>query len=267
MIGVYKIKSKTCRRFYIGSAKDISKRIKQHRNKLRSGKHQNRYLQNVYNKYGEKDFFIITIETSTEEKARRLEQRLLDKYADSKKMMNIGFGATGGDNLSKHPRRKRIIAKMKKTLRKVIDNLSDGERLARYSRAGVNNGMFGKKHSKSSRKQMSQNQMGHVSWSKGLTLPDSTRIKISKAARCRAARPDYVNPFAGKRHSKETRKLISRVVKKAVAGKLPPNTRSVRVGKTEYESLTTAAKFLGVVPATVLYRIRSKNYPRYRYLN
>lgn len=48
-------------------------------------------------------------------------------------------------------------------------------------------------------------------------------------------------------------------------GKKPVNTKKVKINHVIYESLTDASRKLNIVPATILYRIRSKNYPTYEY--
>lgn len=48
-------------------------------------------------------------------------------------------------------------------------------------------------------------------------------------------------------------------------GKKPVNSKKVKIDNIIYESLTEASRKLNVVPATILYRIRSKNYPTYEY--
>lgn len=54
--GVYIIKNVITDDFYIGSSYLMRKRLIMHRSRLRAGKHHNAYLQNSFNKYGEKYF-------------------------------------------------------------------------------------------------------------------------------------------------------------------------------------------------------------------
>ena len=44
---------------YIGSSKNIKKRLRRHRTLLRNNKHDNNYLQNLYNKYRTCEYKII----------------------------------------------------------------------------------------------------------------------------------------------------------------------------------------------------------------
>src|SRR5574339_437329 len=51
--GVYAIIRKDTNDMYIGSSKDIVRRLDVHFSQLRLNKHHSKYLQRVYNKYGE----------------------------------------------------------------------------------------------------------------------------------------------------------------------------------------------------------------------
>jgi group I intron endonuclease len=54
--GVYAIINTTSRRCYIGQSRRTKKRLSDHFNLLRSGRHPNPYLQNAYKKYGPESF-------------------------------------------------------------------------------------------------------------------------------------------------------------------------------------------------------------------
>jgi len=54
--GIYKIICKNNNKFYIGSSVNIDRRLKDHIRFLRKNKHYNLYLQNSWNRYGEKNF-------------------------------------------------------------------------------------------------------------------------------------------------------------------------------------------------------------------
>lgn len=56
MQAIYQIKNKTNNKIYIGSTNNINKRWNNHRCKLRKGEHENNYLQQAWNKYGEEVF-------------------------------------------------------------------------------------------------------------------------------------------------------------------------------------------------------------------
>ncbi len=54
--GIYRIRNILDQKFYIGSTKNIDKRGNIHFNQLRRNKHDNRFLQFAWNKYGEHNF-------------------------------------------------------------------------------------------------------------------------------------------------------------------------------------------------------------------
>ena len=261
-IGVYKITNLSSGRFYIGSAQNIYKRKQRHFKTLRSNSHHNIFLQRVFNKYGEDDFKVQYMKTGTLEEARELEQKLLDKYHGNSDFMNIGRDASGGDNLSAHPRKKKIVAKMTKSIRKRMAAMSKEERVATFGRSGELNGMYGKTHTDAVKKKLSKVHTGNT-YAKGAVRSEDQRQRLSEIAIERASSEDYINPFKGKKHSAETLAYLATVN----AGRTPANARKVKIGRKKYDSLRAAADKLDVVAATILYRIRSKNYPDYEYID
>lgn len=250
--GVYKIRCVKTGRFYIGSAANIPKRIERHFLDLENGEHHNIFLQRVYNKYGRKAMKVTVVATtSTVKAARRLEQKQLDKHADNDRLLNIGRTASGGDNLTANPNRKKIVAKITRAVRKQVNGMTEAERKRRFSKPGKKNGMYGKTHTEESRKKMSDALTGRPSH--GTKHTESTKRRLSKIAKAKVSKRGYVNPFAGKKHSHETKALIAKKAK----GRLPPNTKKVRAGGKTYVSLTAAAKAYDVTPYAMLYRIRS----------
>ena len=65
MRGVYKILNCKNNKFYIGSSVDIERRFESHRKELIAGTHNNKHLQNAWNKYGESCFrFLVVVEVA-----------------------------------------------------------------------------------------------------------------------------------------------------------------------------------------------------------
>ena len=54
--GIYRIYCKSEDKSYIGKSINIEERWKIHQNELKKGKHHNKKLQKVFNKYGKDDF-------------------------------------------------------------------------------------------------------------------------------------------------------------------------------------------------------------------
>lgn len=77
--GVYKICGPNDK-VYIGSSKNIEKRIEVHRWELKNNKHKNKHLQAAWNKYGELAFTIEILEQCPVENLEKLEQFYIDYF-------------------------------------------------------------------------------------------------------------------------------------------------------------------------------------------
>lgn len=60
--GIYKITSKCDGKFYIGSSVKVKNRLNRHLSSLRNNKHDNKHLQNIFNKYGENNLLCELVE-------------------------------------------------------------------------------------------------------------------------------------------------------------------------------------------------------------
>lgn len=78
MIGIYKLK--VGGKFYIGSSFDIKRRITQHKSDLKKKRHDNLYMQNVYNKYKTFEYEVLEeVNNCTDEQLRTLEKFYINK--------------------------------------------------------------------------------------------------------------------------------------------------------------------------------------------
>lgn len=77
---IYKITNIITNKIYIGSASYYDKRIGTHIHRLRKNDHDNMYLQNAYNKYGESSFEFEIIEHCEKDNLLEKEQYWLDYY-------------------------------------------------------------------------------------------------------------------------------------------------------------------------------------------
>ena len=75
------------------------------------------------------------------------------------------------------------------------------------------------------------------------------------------------NSFYGKKHSLEMRKHLSLMAKARTTK--PTNSRKVRIENRTFESVSDAAKGVGVCSASILFRIKSKNkkFSEYSYIS
>lgn len=76
MSGIYKIICCKNNKFYIGSSVNINRRLKEHIRFLKRNQHKNEYLQNCWNKHGEKNFRFEIIETVNDIKKLLIKEKL-----------------------------------------------------------------------------------------------------------------------------------------------------------------------------------------------
>lgn len=83
--GIYKIINIQNGRIYIGSAKEFKSRARQHFSSLRNNKHQNKFLQNDFNKCEEEafEFHVILITEGNTEERRKVEQDCISEQLDN----------------------------------------------------------------------------------------------------------------------------------------------------------------------------------------
>lgn len=94
-MGIYKIINVVNNKFYIGSAVNFSRRKTRHFSELRTGKHNNRYLQAAWNKHGETAFIFVVVE-KVKDKSMLLEveNRWLKEHVGKDYCYNLGVDAT-----------------------------------------------------------------------------------------------------------------------------------------------------------------------------
>lgn len=77
--GIYQILNTITADRYIGSAKNIDVRFREHRKRLRVGRHHSAYLQNAWNKYGESAFAFSVVVDCGQLELLGLEQEHIDR--------------------------------------------------------------------------------------------------------------------------------------------------------------------------------------------
>lgn len=234
MIGIYEILNKDTKKSYIGSSKQIEKRWEQHLQALEKGEHHSILLQRAWNKYGKECFEFIVKEECKEEELLIREQ----KYLDLKPEYNIGAQASGGDNLTNHPHKEKILERRSIT---VADNLS---KLTQEER----NRIYGKE------KEANPNWRGGRTFCKCGTRINST---ARSCIRCQD-RTGENNPFYNKKHTEQTKQVLREHAAKRE--KKPSNTKKVVVEGIEYTSANEAAKVFNISRSLVNYRCNSEKY-------
>jgi group I intron endonuclease len=124
---IYKITCLNNNKFYIGSTIDINKRLMNHVSFLKHNKHPNKYLQNCWNKYGEKNFKFEIIETINDTNQLLLKEKC---WLDNTNCCNgkIGFNiATNPFALMagrKHSLKTRQIMSLTRKSEKFLQNMT-----------------------------------------------------------------------------------------------------------------------------------------------
>lgn len=93
--GIYKITNIDNDKSYIGSSVDITKRAYKHLFQLRNNFHNNKHLQNAYNKHGEGAFNFEIIERCETDKLIILEQYYIDILKPEYNICKIAYSTLG----------------------------------------------------------------------------------------------------------------------------------------------------------------------------
>ena len=104
--GIYKIVNKINGKYYVGSAKVICNRWREHKRTLKIGTHHCAYLQRSWNKNGECNFEFIVVEKCSSDIRFIVEQKYLDIAKTEKdKCYNSQFLVNGGDKTEETKKR------------------------------------------------------------------------------------------------------------------------------------------------------------------
>lgn len=116
--GIYVITNTKNGKVYIGKARDIHERYKEHKKKLCGNGHHNRHLQNAWNKYGEKSFKFQVLEYCSVEQLDEREKHFIAIYKPRGLIYNLTDGGEGtlGHVVSSEARLKISLAKKGKRL-------------------------------------------------------------------------------------------------------------------------------------------------------
>lgn len=142
MYGVYKILNRKNGKFYIGSSIDVEKRFSSHKKELIAGTHNNKHLQNAWNKYGEDSFEFLVIEEVSDINELRNRETY---YLQSTKCTNpdIGYNLLDNANIG-------LGVQASTEIRQKISVACSGDK----------NGNYGRKHTEEEKVRMRDNRWG-----------------------------------------------------------------------------------------------------------
>lgn len=154
---IYMITNVVNNKVYVGQTSQTSKdRWDNHMTFLRYNKHVNPHLQKDFNRYGEINFKLEVITIAYNQKELdKLEIEFINKY--NPLIYNLESGGRNGK-----------------------PSLETLERM-KIASSGENNGMYGKKHKKSTKQIMSKIHKGCTPWNKGVPCSDKIKQAVSKA--------------------------------------------------------------------------------------
>lgn len=170
--GIYCIENIINNKKYIGQSVDVESRWSKHQSSLNKGNHDNRYLQNSWNKYGKHNFKFYILEYCLDNELDIKEIYYIDHY----NTMNRDYGynlRSGGQ--STHYVCEEVKQKISDSNKKVYQttNLKEVRSIDALNQwanpeikkkiMGENNGMYGKHHTEDTRKKMSEKAKGRRS--------------------------------------------------------------------------------------------------------
>lgn len=186
-IGIYKITNLTDGKVYIGQSVTVSHRLHEHKRHLRKNIHSNLPLQSAWNKDGEENFVFELIEECSKEKLMEREKYWLDYYGGYRSRRNYNV-----KEVSEHPYHNEESKIRMSELRKGTNK-------------GENNPMYGRHHTKETRKKISDKvnewYKTHESAFKNRKHTEETKERLRQLQ-------------TGKKASEETRQKLSESSKK-----------------------------------------------------
>ena len=201
--GIYQIKNVIDGKTYVGYSKNIERRLKKHFSNLSKDSHDNQYLQNAWNKYGEKNFESSILEEVDslllKEREKEYIQNLKTKYPNGYNLTDGGDGIVNLEESSKNKIREaqlgnknRSGAILSQETRNKISIGNKGKTISERRKRelsdrwmGDKNPNYGKAMSEDSRKKLSQSLKGIIPWNKGKRMTEEARKNMSLSAKNR----------------------------------------------------------------------------------
>lgn len=255
--GVYKITNKITGECYVGSTINFKKRWIRHFRDLKNGNHSSISFQKAYELYGQDAFVCEIIEELPYNKKILLEreQYWINTLDSKNKGYNIS-DANFGDVISHHPNKEHIVERIKNTLRLKYNDMTLEERKEKWGKPGEKNGMFGRHRTEEEKRHLSECFKGKRAPWASHPMTEEAKKKRREAIERNGGLSGERNPFYGKHHSEDTKKIISEKNK----GRISPGRKKVSADGIIFESLRSCAKHFNVSEGTVVFRVKSKHW-------
>lgn len=275
---IYKTTNLLNWKFYIGKDKYNDPKY------LGSGK----ILKAAIKKYGPRNFKKETLEScSSEEELNSREKFWISQFNATNNNYNIATGGNGGDTISNHPNKYEIgqrhsnwmnentpftgtkmteeqILKLKNTIKKKYEsgyvNPMKNKKLTDETKQKMREKAIGRKVSSETGKKISNANLGRISPLKGTENKKHSEWMKKN------------NPFRGKSHSDETKKLLSKLNSspkseehKRKLSENSPNNKVCLIDNVKYRSVAEASRSLNISEGTIRDRLKNKKFQNYRY--
>lgn len=190
--GIYCIENKITHKKYIGQTTSIYDRWRKHKCELNNNSHDNDYLQNAWNKYGEDMFSFTILEQCSFDELNDKERYYIDFYntLDRDYGYNLKSGGQDNNTLSDYVKEKISNGNKKyydenpdaKIMRSKMALKQWSDPNIKSKILGENNGMYGKTHTEEAKKKMSDANKGRVSKFRNTT--PVICIELNKIFKC-----------------------------------------------------------------------------------
>lgn len=194
--GIYKITNTVNGKIYVGSSKDISKRISKHKWQLVRKVHENTKLLRSWEKYGEECFEFSILEYVEDLSILLVREQ---HYITTLDTCSLGFnicptaGSHVGRICSEETKRKigmaHLGSKRSEASRSKMSLSATGKVPSAEAREKISKFHKGRKRSQETRRKISESR-------KGIVFSEETRRKMSESAKRRCERDDKTNTFS-----------------------------------------------------------------------
>ena len=172
--GIYCIENLTNQKKYIGQSVSVYNRWSKHKSELNRGTHDNDYLQNSWNKYGESKFKFYVLEFCDIENLDKKEIYYINTYNTLNR--DYGYNLKSGGQNGDAKVLQYVRQKLSSSLKQSYSN-NEALRIKRRNDAlrqwsdpkikekitGSNNGMYGKHHTEEAKQKMREKRIGKPS--------------------------------------------------------------------------------------------------------
>jgi group I intron endonuclease len=188
--GIYRIRNILNDNCYVGSSKDIENRYYTHVYDLRRNQHHSTYLQNAWNKYGEENFVLETVEEceATKEKLLEREQFYFDANWPVYNMLPRA-GSRLGSKSSEETKAKQAKSMIGKNVGKTHTPEMRASMLITHkhtdeSKAKLSAAHSGKVHGEETKRKMSEAHIGYAPKAESITktTENRSRNRLAKIA-------------------------------------------------------------------------------------